>query len=509
MIQRSRRSGVCAPVFSLRSSRSWGIGEIGDIPAVASWLYSAGQSVLQILPLNELAPGESSPYSALSAMSIDPQFISIWMMDNLAPFEETWAEDLQIVRSMPRINYRKVRALKNRALKTAFERFFEIEWLKESGKAESLRLYSANEAWWLDEYSLYRALRAESGERPWTEWPASIRDRESSALEQARERLSMEILYIKYVQWIADDQWQTIRRQTDGLEILGDFPFMVTLDSADVWSRRQDFILDASVGTPPDAFSKTGQEWGLPPYNWNEARKNDYQWLRMRARRFANLYDGFRVDHLVGFYRTYVRPLDGRAPYFLPADEHEQRLLGESVMRIMIGTGADVSAEDLGTVPDFVRESIARLGLPGYKVLRWERGSPVTYPSNSVAMTGTHDTEPLADWWESLSVVERRRFGLEAPVFDDRVRDEVLALTYKAGSNLVLLPIQDVFGWRDRINQPATINETNWTFVFPWPVDEIASQPEARERAARLAEWSLESGRGPHLLPDTIGHDVP
>jgi 4-alpha-glucanotransferase len=215
----------------------------------------------------------------------------------------------------------------------------------------------------------------------------------------------------------------------------------------------------------------------------------------MRARRFANLYDGFRVDHLVGFYRTYVRPLDGRAPYFLPADEHDQRLLGERVMRIIMETGADVSAEDLGTVPDFVRESIARLDLPGYKVLRWEPASPVLYPANSVAMTGTHDTEPLAVWWESMSAQERFRLGFESPVFDDRVRDAVLSLMFQAGSNLLLLPIQDVFGWRDRINQPATISETNWTFVLPWPVDEIASEPEARERAAQLAEWGQQSGR--------------
>ena len=88
---------------------------------------------------------------------------------------------------------------------------------------------------------------------------------------------------------------------------------MVTLDSADVWSRQQDFLLDASVGTPPDAFSETGQEWGLPPYNWDAARRNDFEWLRMRARRQSDLYDGFRVDHLVGFYRTYVRPLDGQS----------------------------------------------------------------------------------------------------------------------------------------------------------------------------------------------------
>ena len=496
MTQRSRRSGVSVPLFSLRSSRSWGIGEIGDIPAAASWLRSANQSMLQILPLNELAPREASPYSALSAMAIDPQFISLWMFEDTSLFEKAWAADLETVRRLPRIDYQKVRALKNRALKAAFERFFETEWLPETNRAASFQSYAAREAWWLDEYSLYRALRAESGERPWMEWRADVRDRQASALALARERLSLEIFYFKYLQWIADDQWQAVRRET-AVEILGDFPFMVTLDSADVWSRREEFILDASVGTPPDAFSETGQEWGLPPYNWDEAQKNDYEWLRMRARRLADLYDGFRVDHLVGFYRTYVRPLDGRAPYFMPADEHDQRLLGERLMRIMMETSADVSVEDLGTVPDFVRESIARLGLPGYKVLRWEPVEPQMYPPNSVAMTGTHDTEPLAGWWESLSPVEQRRFGFDSPVFNAAVRDGVLNLMFHAGSDLILLPIQDVFGWRDRINQPATINEINWTYVLPWPIDQMAAQPEATEGASRLAEWTLQTGRWP------------
>ena len=141
------------------------------------------------------------------------------------------------------------------------------------------------ESWWLDEYSVYRALRAEYGERAWTEWPEELRDREPSAMDLARRRLGGEILFHQYVQWVATRQWQTVRRAAGGMSILGDFPFMVTLDSADVWSRRNDFLLDASVGTPPDDFSETGQNWGLPPYNWDAARKNDFEWLRMRLRR--------------------------------------------------------------------------------------------------------------------------------------------------------------------------------------------------------------------------------
>ena len=495
MIQRVRRAGISVPLFSLRSSRSWGIGEIGDIPAMAEWLRAAHQSVLQILPLNELAPSESSPYSPLSAMAIDPQFISIWMMDEAEEFEREWKAEIDHVRQTSKIDYAAVRELKNRALRLAFERFLKTDWLLDTGRASECRAFIEGESWWLDEYSLYRALRADSGERPWPEWPSDLRDREPSALARARERLAGQILFYQYVQWIAARQWQTIRHATDGIQILGDFPFMVTLDSADVWSRRDDFLLDASVGTPPDAFSETGQEWGLPPYNWDAARRNDFAWLRMRARRQADLYDGFRVDHLVGFYRTYVRPFDGRPPFFMPADEPDQIALGETVLRIVIDTDADVSVEDLGTVPTFVRESIARVGVPGYKVWRWETGDPALYPPSSVAMSGTHDTETLAVWWETLTPEERTRFGVEASHYDERLRDRILEKLYNSGSNLVLLPIQDVFGWRDRINLPATISDRNWTYVLPWPADTAAAQPDGIERANRLAGLSDQTGR--------------
>ena len=495
MTLRTRRAGISVPLFSLRSTRSWGIGEIGDIPPFATWLRAANQTVLQILPLNEVAPSETSPYSALSAMAIDPQFISIWMMEDAERFEREWGADIERVRRTSRVDYHAVRDLKGRALRASFERFLKDDWVVDTGSAAAFRGFVAAESWWLDEYSVYRALRADLGERPWTEWPAPLRDREEAEMAHVRERLASQILFHQYVQWVASRQWQSIRQGTEGIEIVGDFPFMVTLDSADVWSRREDFLLDASVGTPPDAFSETGQEWGLPPYNWDAARRNDFAWLRMRARRQAELYDGFRVDHLVGFYRTYVRPFDGRLPFFMPAEEAEQVELGETVMRIMTGTNADISVEDLGTVPEFVRTSITSLGIPGYKVLRWEPLDPMLYPPLSVAMTGTHDTEPLAVWWDSLAPEERERFGFDASHYDAAIRDRILDRIYNAGSNLVLVPIQDAFGWRDRINLPATISAENWTYVLPWPSDQAMVQPEGVACADRLAAWSYGTGR--------------
>ncbi len=488
-----RRAGISVPLFSLRSTRGWGIGEIGDIPAATAWLRSAYQSVLQILPLNELAPSEFSPYSPLSAMAIDPQYISLWMLEGI-DVDPSTEREIEVARRAPRVDYRRVRAAKGRVLLARFHRFVETDWRRDSAEADALRAFIAQEQWWLDEYALYRALRHEAGERSWTDWPADLRDRDPVALSLARERLADAMLFYQYLQWIAASQWQSMRRRAHGVEIVGDCPFMVSLDSADVWSRRRDFLLDASVGTPPDAFSETGQEWGLPPYDWNEARTNDFEWLRMRARRLADLYDGFRVDHLVGFYRTYVRPLNGGAPRFMPAGEAAQTELGEDVLRIFAASGADVSVEDLGTIPDFVRRSVARLGLPGYKVLRWEDDDPRLFPPLSVAMTGTHDTDTIADWWNALPVEERTRFGFES-AFDPAVLNGILSLVYNAGSNVVLLPIQDAFGWRDRINLPATISEANWTFVLPWPIDKATDNPVAREAADRLAELSYRAGR--------------
>lgn len=499
MITSVRRAGVSVPLFSLRSSRSWGIGEIGDVPLFAEWLRAGRQSVLQILPLNALAAGESSPYSALSAMAIDPQFISMRMVPHAQIFGEQLSAELEAVRRSPSVEYRAVRRLKTGALRAAF-----AEFLARGGGADGFRGYVASQSWWLDEYSLFRALKSNFGELPWVQWPAEFRDRDQRSMADARKELAHEVLYHQWLQWTAESQWQQVRRATPDIDVLGDFPFMVTLDSADVWSRRSDFILDASVGTPPDAFSETGQEWGLPPYNWEAARANDFEWLRMRARRQAALYDGFRLDHLVGFYRTYVRPYGGRPPYFMPADVPEQTALGETVMHIMLETGADISAEDLGTVPEFVRESIARLGLPGYKVLRWEPGHPADYPPLSVAMTGTHDTETLAVWWETATAEQRHRLAIESDAFDPVVRDALLEVMYNAGSNLVLLPIQDIFGWRDRINHPATISDRNWTFALPWSVDDMVHHSEAGERAARLAQYSSRTGREPRRLDSDV-----
>jgi 4-alpha-glucanotransferase len=287
---------------------------------------------------------------------------------------------------------------------------------------------------------------------------------------------------------------------------------MVAPDSADVWSRRSDFRLDARVGVPPDAFSATGQDWGLPVYRWDVMEREGHAWLRARARRMAELYDLYRVDHVVGVYRTYFFPNDGGKPAFVPDAEPAQIRNGETVLGIL-GEGARVIAEDLGVVPDFVRASLARLRIPGYRVQRWEKEwdapgqpfrDPARWPALSVATTGTHDTESVADWYDAMPAEERRQLadipalaplrGSLPATFDDRVRDALLEMLYRSGSDLLLLPFGDVFGVRDRVNVPGTVTDENWTYRIPVGLAALAADRAARERLHGLAE---RSGRLP------------
>jgi 4-alpha-glucanotransferase len=510
------------------SSRSWGIGEFRDLSAFARWMQGAGLRLLQLLPLNEMAPGQSSPYSSISAMAIDPVFIAV---DEVPDFRALGSDGmdsamrgiLEHARASRGVDYHVVRSLKDRALRASFRRFVEHEWVPGSARARELQAFIAAEGWWLDDYALFRAAHHAADGRPWREWPAEVRDRHPAGLARLRRELGPGILFRQYLQWIAQGQWQEARAaaRASGVLVYGDFPFGVAADSADTWAHQDLFSFDGTVGAPPDAFSDEGQNWALPIYRWDVLRARGYGWFAERARRIADLVDGFRVDHVVGLFRTWTFDLDGRPSHFIPADEADQIAQGAAVLRTLMGR-ATVIAEDLGTIPAFVRETMQDLGIPGYKVLRWEREwalegmpfiDPSAYPAQSLATSGTHDTDTLAAWWEGLAAAERTALlqtlghdgeaasaasaspGAPGVPFVPAVRDALVESLYASGSALLTVPVQDVFGWTDRINVPGLIDDSNWTWKLPWPVDRLDEVPEARERQAVLRRWAVRHGR--------------
>lgn len=514
---RRRGAGVVLPVFSLRSRSDWGVGEIPDVAAFSAWLRAAGQRSLHTLPLLERPPGERSPYSALSAFAIDPIHIGLDALEDFvaaggrAALTDDEREAITRLRADPVIAYDDVRALKRRALERAFAVFEEV-MDRGSSRAGAFERFRHAERDWLGDYALFRALREEHGGASWTAWPAALAARDAPALADAGDRAARAVRFHEYVQWVAYTQWGAARRAAHacGVSIVGDLPFTVGTDSSDVWVRQREFDYDVSIGAPPDAFNADGQDWALPAFRWDVIRAGDFDWLRARLRHAARWLDGVRLDHIVGYFRTYVRRRE-RPPEFVPADEAAQRALGEIQLDIARAAASSLAviAEDLGDVPDFVRATMAERSLPGYRVLRWETDGPVfrdpaTFPAGSVATTGTHDTSTLATWWcTELGDDARARLadvaafaGLRGlgPELTPAVHDALIDGLYAARSDTALVLFQDVYGGRERINTPATVGPDNWGYRMRWLVEELAGAA-GRERAAWLRAFAVRHGR--------------
>ena len=338
-----RSAGVTVPLFSIRTRDDWGIGQNRRPAEVRSLGSARGAPAPAAPPPYELAAGETSPYGARTAFGLDPIYISVDQVHDLdrgAVDEALGASgrrDLESLRAAPRVEYAAARALKLRVLRQAFERFHAREWKRGTPRAEELAKSIERERAWAEDLALYVALRDSHGMWGWEKWPNEERHRVPHVLSRARETLATPILEHHYMQWVAHEQWMRAREamQALGVELMGDLPFIVCSESADVWARSWQFRRDVSLGAPPDAFSPEGQDWGLPAYDWRAMEEDDLEWLRARTRHAARLYDRFRLDHVVGYFRMYVRK-PGERGYFDPEGEDTQQARGARVLRAMI-----------------------------------------------------------------------------------------------------------------------------------------------------------------------------
>ena len=510
-----RSAGVLIPLFSLRTRDDLGRGEILDLPAMVDFARDAGLSIIQLLPLDEGAPDETSPYSAMSVLAIDPVYISARELGGIGR--------VSIARAQAAVGGGRVvaRAVSRPVRLALLERAYRASRVRGGSEfGDEFTLFADRNRDWLEDYALFRALKDRFNWSAWDTWPEDIARRDPAALDAARSELAGEIAMYSWWQFIADRQWSAARAYAHrkGVRLGGDMAFSPARDSAEVWANQAMFDLERTVGAPPDAFNYRGQRWGLPLPRWSAMGQDGFRLWRTRARRAGAMFDLVRIDHVVGIYRTYSFGSDLDADgSFSPSEEHDQVAQGEEIMRAIREAMAEceIIAEDLGSVPQWVRDSLTRLGVPGYKVMQWEREewgdrderfrSPSTYPELSLATTGTHDTETLAAWWREQQLAEREKLcaalGIAGRVnprrdrLDDDSLDAIIETLYTSPARYVILPIQDLFRWSARINRPGTVSETNWTYRLPLTIAKLADNPAIKARLARLRAIAQRTGR--------------
>lgn len=485
-----KHTGVLFPLFSMRSRNDWGIGDIKTMELWFDNLKAMNINLLQVLPMNEMPAGVSCPYTALSAFAIDPIYISIESIPELSEFEEikneinsnSFQENIVTLRNSSKVLYNEVRFTKFTLLWKIYEAFKARHINNDTPLAKEFKKFSNDNAYWLDDYALFRRLKDINRWASWTQWEQAYRDRNSNALRDLYNRDWLQITYFKYMQWCIHRQWSSARLKAAeyGIKILGDLPFMVNQESADVWARRGEFDLTKEAGAPPDSFSADGQHWGLPAYNWPEHQKNNFEWWRLKVQYASEYYDFFRVDHMVGFFRTWVIPFDRNIKAnFDILDPVAQRKRGKEFLQAVAGASKMLPvAEDLGVIPPYVGEVLAELNIPGYKIMRWEQKGgkykdPKDYFPISIGTTSTHDMETMADWWETPANNKDKAALWEmisgtkekAPAFS-KAKDLLLKKLLNGSSKLIIIPIQDIVGSKERTNLPNSVGDHNWTYRY-------------------------------------------
>jgi len=558
-----RIAGVLAPLFALRGENDLGIGDVGTLREFIEWASENGFRLVQLLPINEFG-GDHSPYNAISSVAIEPTTLA------LAPGSpvELTEEDFEIVtanetwatlRRGP-VNYGRARKLKRALLERAFANF---EQQGSNARRQAFAEFWEREKSWLDDYATFRMLMEHNGEsEKWDSWEPDQQHPESARvwLGLASEDLRTETIarknFFRYVQWIADEQWRAVSRFAEerGVALMGDIPFGISYYSADVYSQREIFYLDWCGGAPPepyfkdDAFTmKWGQNWGIPLYNWDAMRAQNFHWWRERVRRVRRIFHVFRIDHVLGFYRIYAFPwrpernaeflalshdemreeTGGREPHFSPRDDESaadcaaNHRDGEEYLRFVLEESGDtrVVGEDLGTVPGYVRPSLHALGIAGFKIPQWEvhhgRATPgAEYERLSVATYATHDHQPIREMWAEAhdenaptreqAVNDLRLIAQFAGIAPreglDYERDfypPIMRALFASNSWIAIVMITDLLGRRDRFNVPGTAVKANWSRRLPKTVAQMRTSRAIRQRMKLIRGLIEESHRDP------------
>lgn len=502
MVRFPRCSGVVMHPTSLPGR--FGIGDMGPSAyRFADFLASAGQSYWQVLPLSPTGFGDS-PYQGLSVFAGNPLLISpdLLLEDGLLT-----PEYLSDVPQFPddRVDFGRVIPYKTALLERSFAHF---QAHATGEQRAAFAAFCAENAFWLDDYALFAALKEHYNLRPWYEWDEDIAKRKPDALGQWRERLRDRIESQKYRQWLFLTQWLRLKRYANerGIRIIGDIPLYVARDSTDVWANPHLFHLDENLeptvvsGVPPDYFSATGQLWGHPIYRWDRMAEDGYAWWIARFRMAFTQADVIRIDHFRGFYNYWEVPagqetavvgrwLYGPGPRLFHA---VTRALGEVA----------IIAEDLGDFDDASRAGVdtlkAEFGYPGMKILQFAFGGdpddpflPHNYTRDCVVYTGSHDNDTTVGWYQVTSTEKERDYARRyMGVGGSDIAWDFIRLAWASVANTAMTTTQDLLslGHEARMNLPGSSGAPNWCWrVLPGALTDAI--------AARLRELTYLYGR--------------
>ena len=465
-----RQSGILMAVSSIPSR--YGIGCFsGEAYAFVDFLEQAGQRLWQILPLGPTGYGDS-PYQSFSTFAGNPYFIDPETLVREGYLTQEDCEACDFGDDETCVDYEKIYHARFALLHRAYR---GSHWEED----EAFRAFREENAYWLDDYALYMAVKNVFGGKSWTLWDAGIRMREPQAMAYYREHYADEIRFYEFIQYQFSRQWKALKAYANGkkIRIIGDIPIYVALDSADTWANPELFQLDetgtpiAVAGCPPDAFSATGQLWGNPLYRWDCHKQTGYQWWIRRIAYCYRLYDMVRIDHFRGFDEYYA------IPYGEPTAENGRWEPGPGyeifrALRAQLGR-IDVIAEDLGYLTPSVLKLVKKTGYPGMKVLQFAFDSgaesvylPHNYTQNCVVYTCTHDNDTTVSWYASLrrrdqSFVRRYlhiRNGKDVPW-------ALIRAALSSVADMAVIPMQDYLGLggEARMNLPSTLGG-NWAW---------------------------------------------
>ena len=407
-----RRAGLLVPMFCVYSRRSLGIGDLEDLKLLIDFCKESGNSILQLLPMNEMG-GLFCPYDALSSFALEPVYLSL---DNISGAKKDVVKKRidKIRKDFPcgraHVDYR-IKEEKARLLHDVFAAEFK-------GVSAEFGRFIEENSYWLADFALFKVLKDYYGGRAWYEWDDSHRNRDTSALKDFRKKHEKEIIFQLWLQWQLYRQFREAKEYARDKKVLlkGDMPVLVSRDSADVWVRPEFFKQEFAAGAPPDMYCAKGQRWGMPTYNWETIANDGYRYLKEKFRYAQNFYDIVRIDHAVGLFRIWSIPYNeslenqGLNGFFDPRDESKWEAHGKGVLTVMLNdTDMLLCAEDLGIIPLVCPKTLKEFGIPGNDVQRWVKDWDTRhdfldsgeYRELSVAVLSTHDTTNWAAWWEN------------------------------------------------------------------------------------------------------------